>query len=83
MNVKVYQSLAGEYSTDQVIWNPLVSRTLTDVMDSSPAVINGFERAYVSSNWSDGVDLFIRQTLPVPLTVAAIVPTWEASEGSN
>jgi len=83
MNVKVYQSLAGEYSTDQVTWNPLVSRTLTDVMDSSPAVINGFERAYVSSNWSDGVDLFIRQTLPVPLTVAAIVPTWEASEGSN
>jgi hypothetical protein len=83
MNVKVYQSLAGEYSTDQVIWNPLVSRTLTDVMDSSPAVINGFERAYVYSNWSDGVDLFIRQTLPVPLTVAAIVPTWEASEGSN
>ena len=83
MNVKVYQSLAGEYSTDQVTWNPLVSRTLTDVMDASPAVINGFERAYVSSNWSDGVDLFIRQTLPVPLTVAAIVPTWEASEGSN
>ena len=83
MNVKVYQSLAGEYSTDQVTWNPLVSRTLTDVMDSSPAVINGFERAYVSSNWSDGVDLYIRQTLPCPLTVAAIVPTWEASEGGN
>jgi hypothetical protein len=83
MNVKVYQSLAGEYSTDQITWNPLVSRTTSDAMDSSPAVINGFERAYVSSNWSDGVDLFIRQTLPVPLTVAAIVPTWEASEGSN
>jgi hypothetical protein len=38
---------------------------------------------YLSSNWQDGVDIFIRQTLPMPLTIAAIVPVWEITEGQN
>lgn len=83
INLKVYQSTGGELSTDGKNWLPLVSRTLTDVMDSSPPVLNGYERAYASSNWADGVDLYVRQTLPVPLTVAALVVNFEVSEATQ
>jgi hypothetical protein len=83
INLKVYQSTGGEISTDGVNWNPLVSRTLTDAMDSSPPVLNGYERAYASSNWADGVDLYVRQTQPVPLTVAALVVNFEVSEATQ
>ena len=83
INLKVYQSTGGEISTDGTNWNPLVSRTLIDDMDSSPPVLNGYERAYASSNWADGVDLYIRQTQPVPLTVAAIVVNFEVSEATQ
>jgi hypothetical protein len=83
INLKVYQSTGGELSTDGVNWFPLVSRTLTDVMDSSPPVLNGYERAYASSNWADGVDLYVRQTQPVPFTVAALVVNFEVSEATQ
>jgi hypothetical protein len=83
MNVKVYQSLAGEYSTDGVNWFPLVARHLTDDMDALPPVLMGYERVTVASNWKDGVDISIRQTLPMPLTIAAIVASWDSSEASQ
>lgn len=83
VSLKVYQSTGGELSTDGAKWFPLVSRTLTDVMDSSPPVLNGYERAYASSNWADGVDLYVRQSLPVPLTVAALVVNFEVSEATQ
>jgi hypothetical protein len=83
MNIKVYQSTGGELSTDGVNWFPLVSRVLTDNMDSSPPVLNGYERAYASSNWADGVDLYVRQTQPVPFTVAALVVNFEVSEATQ
>ena len=83
MNVKVYQSLAGEYSTDGTNWFPLVARHLTDNMDALPPVLMGYERVTVASNWKDGVDISLRQTLPMPLTIAAIVASWDSSEAAQ
>lgn len=83
LNIKIYNSFAGEYSSDQTNWFPMVARQTYDNMDDSPPIQNGWTRMYLSSNWADGVDIFIRQTLPVPLTISAIVPVWEASEGYN
>lgn len=83
LNIKLYQSFAGEYSSDQVNWFPMVSRKTNDFMDTSSPVINEWTRMFLSSNWQDGVDIYIRQNLPIPLTIAAIVPVWEASEGQN
>jgi hypothetical protein len=83
MNVKVYQSLAGEYSTDGTNWYPLVCRHLDDNMDALPPVLDGYQRVSVSSNWKDGVDIYIRQTLPMPLTIAAIMASWDSSEAGQ
>ena len=82
-NAKIYQSFAGEYSSDGTTWYPMVARQTVGFMDDSPSVINGYTRMFLSSNWSDGTDMYLRQTLPVPFTVAAIVVNWEASEGGN
>lgn len=83
MNVKVYNSLAGEYSTDGTNWYPLVCRHMDDDMDAMPPVLGGYQRVTVSSNWKDGVDIYIRQTLPMPLTIAAIVASWDSSEAGQ
>lgn len=82
-NVKVYRSIGGEYSGDGINWYPMVSRITTDRMDDSPEVINGYTRMFLSSNWADGADIWMRQTLPVPFTIAAIVANWEAAESMN
>lgn len=82
-NAKIYQSFAGEYSSDGTTWYPMVARQTVGFMDDSPSVINGYTRMFLSSNWSDGTDMYLRQTLPVPFTVSAIVVNWEASEGGN
>lgn len=83
MNVKVFNSVAGEYSTDGTNWFGLPSRHTTDVMDTSPPAFFGFERVSLSSNWKDGVDLYFRQSLPIPLTIAAIVASWESAESGQ
>ena len=83
MNVKVFNSVAGEYSTDGINWFGLPSRHTTDVMDASPPAFFGFERVSLSSNWKDGVDLYFRQSLPIPLTIAAIVASWESAESGQ
>jgi hypothetical protein len=83
LNAKLYESFGGEYSADQKTWFPMVSRKTTDFMDDSPPILNEWTRLYLSSNWADGVDIFMRQALPIPFTIAAIVPVWEASEGHN
>jgi len=83
MNVKVYNSLAGEYSTDGTNWYPLVCRHMDDNMDALPPVLQGYQRVTLSSNWKDGVDIYLRQTLPMPLTIAAIVASWDSSEAGQ
>ena len=83
INLKLYNSTAGEYSSDQITWFPLPARNATDLMDNSPPTIFGFERLSMSSNWRDGSDICLRQSLPMPLTVAAIVASWESSESGQ
>lgn len=79
-NVKVYNSLAGEVSADAITWVPLMTRHTSDVMDSSPPAYNGWQRTYVTSNYDDVADFYIRQTLPVPLSVCAVALDWQATE---
>ena len=79
-NVKVYNSLAGEVSADAITWVPLLTRRTSDNMDSSPPAYNGWQRTYVTSNYDDVADFYIRQTLPVPLSICAIALNWSATE---
>ena len=79
-NVKVYNSLAGEISADAINWNPLLTRKTSDHMDSSPPAYNGWQRSYVISNYDDFADIYIRQTLPAPLSICAIALDWEMTE---
>jgi hypothetical protein len=79
-NVKVYNSLAGEISADAITWTPLLTRRISDNMDSSPPAYNGWQRTYVASSYDDFADIYIRQTLPVPLSICAVALDWTATE---
>lgn len=79
-NVKVYNSLAGEISADALTWTPLLTRRVSDNMDSSPPAYNGWQRSYVASSYDDFADIYIRQTLPVPLSICAIALDWATTE---
>jgi len=49
-------------------------------MDSSPPAYNGWQRSYVASSYDDFADIYIRQTLPVPLSICAVALDWTATE---
>ncbi len=80
LNIKLYNSQAGEYSSDGKTWYPLRTRSVGEPMDTPLVPYFGYERVSLASNWKDGVDFYLRQTLPMPLTIAAVVGTWETSE---
>jgi hypothetical protein len=49
-----------------------------DEMDDSPPVFTGDRKVYTGANYGDAADLWIRQVLPLPLCVLALIPKWNA-----
>lgn len=80
LNVKIYNSQGGEYSSDGVRWYALPTRRVGDPTDAALTPFFGYERVSLAGPWRDGADFYLRQTLPMPLTVSAVVGTWETSE---
>jgi hypothetical protein len=75
---RFYKSLGGKYSTDGVTWFDIFSRAAGDKMDDSPPSFTGDKRLYMGGTYGDSADVWIKQSLPMPLTVLAIMPKWEA-----
>jgi hypothetical protein len=71
--VSLYKSLGGEFSTDGNEWLWIYPRDFDDPMDASPPTFSGDAEVVVAGNYSDASDLYLRQTLPYPLTVRALV----------
>jgi hypothetical protein len=80
MKIRVMNSIAGEFSTDNSNWFQMVSRTTSDYMDASPTPQNSFEVLTVSGNWTYTPNITLRQNLPMPLSVVSIVVLWQTSE---
>ena len=75
---RFYKSLGGQYSTDGKTWFDIFSRSTTDKMDDSPDAFTGDKKVYTGGTYADSADVWLKQTLPMPLTVLAIMPKWEA-----
>lgn len=76
--VSLYKSLGGEFSTDGTEWLWVYPRDFTDPMDASPPPFSGDAEVVVAGNYSDASDLYLRQTLPYPLTIRALVAKLDA-----
>ena len=76
--VSLYKSLGGEFSTDGNEWLWIYPRDFDDPMDASPPTFSGDAEVVVAGNYSDASDLYLRQTLPYPLTVRALVVKLDA-----
>jgi len=79
--VSLHKSLGGEYQGNAAgsAWDWMFSRTTHDPMDSSPPVFTGDKEFPVTGNHSRAAVIALRQTQPLPLTVLAITPQWEAT----
>ena len=73
MTVSLYKSLGGEASTDGTEWLWLYPRDFDDPMDASPPVFSGDTEVVLSGNYSQNADIYLRQNLPYPFTVRALV----------
>lgn len=73
MTVSLYKSLGGEASTDGTEWLWLYPRDFDDPMDASPPVFSGDTEVVLSGNYSQNADVYLRQNLPYPFTVRALV----------
>jgi hypothetical protein len=76
--VSLYKSLGGEFSTDGTEWLWVYPRDFDDPMDASPPPFSGDAEVVIAGNYSDASDLYLRQTLPYPLTVRALVVKLDA-----
>lgn len=73
MTVSLYKSLGGEASTDGTEWLWLYPRDFDDPMDASPPVFSGDTEIVLAGNYSQNADIYLRQNLPYPFTVRALV----------
>lgn len=71
--VSLYRSLGGEVSTDGTDYYFLYPRDFDDPMDASPPPFSGDAEVVVGGDYSFDGDFYLRQTLPYPLTVRALV----------
>jgi hypothetical protein len=76
--VSLYKSLGGEFSTDGTEWLWVYPRDFDDPMDASPPPFSGDAEVVIAGNYSDESDLYLRQVLPYPLTVRALVVKLDA-----
>jgi hypothetical protein len=78
VEVSLYKSLGGEASTDGQEWLWMYPRDFDDPMDASPPPFSGDTEVVLAGNYSEDADLYLRQTLPYPLTVRALVAKLDA-----
>jgi hypothetical protein len=78
VEVSLYKSLGGQASTDGSEWLSIYPRDFDDPMDASPPVFSGDTEVVLSGNYSEDADIYLRQNLPYPLTVRALVAKLDA-----
>lgn len=78
VEVSLYKSFAGEASTDGTEWLWIYPREFDDPMDASPPPFSGDAEVVLAGNYSEDSDLYLRQRLPYPFTVRALVAKLDA-----
>ncbi len=78
VEVSLFKSLGGQASTNGSEWLWMYPRDFDDPMDASPPPFSGDTEVVLAGNYSEDADLYLRQTLPYPLTVRALVAKLDA-----
>ncbi len=75
-----YRSAGCEYGTDEDNLDTLAWRKTSDKMDAAPELVNEAIEVSMPGDWERAGRIIIKQSLPLPLTVLAIVPRVDTSE---
>ena len=78
VEVSLYKSLAGQASTNGTEWLWVYPRDFSDPMDASPPPFSGDAEVVLAGDYSEDADIYLRQNLPYPLTVRALVAKLDA-----
>lgn len=75
-----YRSAGCQYGAEGDQLNTLPWRRTNDMMDSAPDLVNEAIEVTMPGDWDRAGRIIIKQSLPLPLTVLAIVPRVDTSE---
>ncbi len=75
-----YRSAGVEYGTDEDNLETLPWRRTSDNMDAAPDLVNEAIEVAMPGDWERDARIIIKQSLPLPFTVLAIVPRVDTSE---
>ncbi|KKL18961.1 hypothetical protein LCGC14_2470250, partial [marine sediment metagenome] len=75
-----YRSAGCQYGTDEDDLDTLPWRKTSDKMDSAPDLVNEAIEVSMPGDWERAGRIIIKQSLPLPLTILAIVPRVDTSE---
>jgi hypothetical protein len=76
-DLRLYNSLGGEFESAPGVFDPIVFRDHNSVMDQSPNVFSGEVELTLSGNFGRTADVNIRQLQPLPMTILAILPKFD------
>ena len=75
-----YRSAGVEYGTEENALETLSWRRTSDNMDAAPDLVNEAIEVTMPGDWERDARIIIKQSLPLPMTVLAIVPRVDTSE---
>jgi hypothetical protein len=77
--VRFLKSLGAEVTANGADWDTVFFRQPEDAMDASPPLFTGDQDILLGAGHTRENVIAIRQTLPLPCTVLALIPRWQPS----
>jgi hypothetical protein len=77
--LRFWQTLGAQVQGNNAEWDEVFFRSPDEEMDNSPALFSGLKEIFLGNGWNREVLVAVRQSLPLPLTVLAMIPRWTPS----
>ncbi len=79
IRLRLLRSLGGQVGRDDASLEQILFRSITDPLDAPPDLFSGDKLLTFPGDWDEIGDVLMVQDLPLPFTVAAIIPDVETS----
>jgi hypothetical protein len=77
--LRFWQSLGAQVEGNGEGWDDVFFRAPDDLMDNAPALFTGIKEVYLPNAWNRECTVAVRQILPLPMTLVALVARWSPS----
>jgi len=81
VTARFYQTLGCEIGFNETTMEPVLFREGAASMDNSPDLLTGDKRIAFPKGWDRQSHIMVRQTMPLPCTVTALIPQLVTMDG--